>query len=463
MGQRKTRLQRILKPLFKRFLVLILCLLLGGLCACTEFPETDGSGQGMFFDSGRDDAVPLSHDADGSYTAVSLVQAVALAINDNGLIPAIFETLPSYTTDALSEEDFRRYVEALSPVNGEKINSFELVPKKEKEEYAAMIAEIRPELKNMAENSQYYALKYEPKDSGKFDDAENGQNIVAIQFNDKGKAFFSGGWVKSVISLHDFAAIYFDAIQNDALKEKEYDALAFLLEQGEKPFQYGSLKHYSMVKAEKTAAYYRSKVTTAPSASFLLYILPGKAVYLQDYRYGSRLSGVREVTFFDRDGLRTVKEEIPVILNEQESKVCVMGQPLFKDHYRAARVQISEKDIHPLAGPILSISDLGENDAGRKTFAIDYYGLRMVIIGNADPLKKSWTGVVESLDFTSSIFSMGAAVSVGMTEEDLYSHYPFLADNDNIMRTTNGVFSRMKVHFEADGGVIKHFIFERAN
>lgn len=445
---------------------IILCLLLllsmaFGLSSCMELRSMEADVDREAFLNGMlREQVPLSLGENGEVTPVTLAQALVFAVNDNELVPAVIESLPSACLQGIDESLLRSYVQALAPEEGKKVQNFEALSEDEQNKCRDLIVNSCPELTEKALRSVFFRLNYVDQEDSRYSGKEGIKNILAIQQNEQGKSLLDKEWVEAVVSLHDFAALYFAAIADGKKSSDHAGSLAYLISQGEMPFRSVTPRNFAREKADQTIDYYRRVVNTEPTLSHCLYVLPGQASFLQDYQYGERFSAVREVIFKEKQGKLYVHEAIPVRFSADEAKILVMGEDLFSGLGRGIfRATISESDIHPLAGSVLSIEELEK--AHQSLWRVHYYGLSLDIRGTADPESGSFRGSLERIEFSSRIFSFGQGTHVGLQEGELYGQYPFLADDQYIIEFGGTILSRFKFDYLLDHSEISNIILER--
>lgn len=394
---------------------------------------------------------------------LQLVRSICLAINDPAQRKDIFNGLPSSVQDALSAEDFELCMEALQPAGGEPILAYEALDNSEAAELKKGIEERSPEFSKLAERSTFYRLYYHPSQKG-YRDEDRAGILLAIQHDgQKNSPYLSKLWCDAMVRIHDFATLYFDTLSHDVLGKGDTRALSYLIQSGENPFQSADASVFADFKAEQIRIYYRDYVLDDPTQSVCLYLLPAYAAYTQSFRYSSRLSGTRSVFFRENDGQFTVHEEMSQSLSRDMSRILISGEPLFPDSFASKRHSFTERDLHPLAGPLMSAEPLERID-GQSRYLLHYYGMEIVIRGNVNLSRKKWQGDLESLRFTSRIFSLGGVVRIGMTEEDWYLTFPFYSDRDRVFTTNNGIFSDEALSYEVnENGSLESFTLRRAD
>ena len=452
--RRKKSLVRILSL----FLLLSTVLFLS---SCTELRnvETDVN-QEAFFNGLLREQVPLSLGENGEVTPVTLAQALVFAVNDNELVPAVIESLPTASLKGIDEGLLRSYVRALAPEEGKKVQNFEILSEEEQKKCRDLIVNSRPELTEKALRSVFFHLNYVDQEDNRNDGPGRLSNVLAIQQNTKGESLIDKEWVEAVVSLHDFAELYFAAIADGIKSSANAGSLAYLISQGEMPFRSAIPRSFARKKAEETIDYYRRVVNTEPTLSHCLYVLPGQASFLQDYQYGEHLSAVREVVFKEKGGKLSVHEAIPIRFGVDEAKIHIMGEDLFSGLGRGIfRTSISENDIHPLAGPVDSIEEIEGNH--QSLWRVHYYGLTMDIRGSADPESGSFRGSLEKIEFSSRIYSFGEGIHVGLQEGELYSQYPFLADDQYRIGFGGTILGDFKFNYLLDHSELSDISLER--
>ncbi len=405
-----------------------------------------------------DKKIPLSPHGTDQLSAENLVQTLVLAINGSYPTEDIYNSLPSHIKADVTNETFRRYIVALRPNSGEKISSFLELSQENREKYLDEVLSAKPALANLALNSKYFILYC---DESKNTTGIEGMNfvILAIQHDEEGQPYFDCEWLEAINALYEFSYFYFAAIQDEALFDRDYGALAYILEQGPSPFAKGDIEKYSQRKAKAIADYYDVSVRTNPLDSTNVLLLPGVAHFVQEVRYSGRLSGVREVSFYEQNGVFRVEEKMPNELGAGESLFLLYDQ-LILSGGDGSRQSFSNGDVHPLVGPLLSLEQNVHELTGSISYILEYPGLRLKIKGFANLETKIWQGVIEEVCFSSPVFSVGEQIYVGMTEESFHNLYPFYIDNEKEF-STSGLFRNFVLEYEAKDGILTEITFSR--
>lgn len=442
--------------------LLILALLINTACLSvdmTSLPELEIFGKV----DNPDSLVPLNQQASGHLSPLNLAQALAFAINGDYKVEDIYQSLPAASRVGVSLEAFRAYIKALTPAEDEKISSFVDLGSEVKRQYQDKVLSYEPELTDLALTSQYYRFYTVQNNSprGRVNTADDGF-VLAIQVSSKGWGYLSPAWMAAVVKVQDFASFYFSALEDEAMTADNPGPLAFLLEQESPAFEGPGLDTYYLTKAQAISDFYMESVTTLPKAARASCLLPGYASYMQEYRYGSRLSSIREVEFQqDQDRIRVV-EPIRESLDSDQARLLVYDLDLFSKTAGASRNLLNSQDLHPLLGPLVQLEELPkEGDTEDQVYRASYYGLTFVFKGQADLASKTWQGSLESLEITSQIYSLGGEVHVGMALADFYQLHPFFSDNNQIFRM-NAIFPELRLDYESKDGVISKLILSRA-
>lgn len=450
--------------LAKSFVYLVIfvvfCLSILFTTSCTPLINEQERGPASILSEGTNpEKVPFSVDKNGRHTHSSLVQALSFAINEYYPLDDIYVSLGSQTLQGLSLDEFRTFIESLRPGDGIKINNFSQLSREESNEYLSKILRLKGKLADVAINSVFYRLEYEPINNP---DDQDTYVILALQEDANSGYYLDAEWVREINNIYIYAMFYFDALENSALNNSDYGALAYLIQHGPNPLvsDLDSWPEVAAHKAKATSDYYKQRVTTAPLASRPTVVLPGFADFIQEYRYMGRLSGVREVSFYDLDGHYTVVESIPDSLNSRESQLLIYDEPVFINSPNKVNIQEST-EVHPLLGPILAIEKLDSyNDkAVTDYYLIEYYGMSFVIKGFADKNSDFWQGNIREVSLDSSIFSLGKILSVRMPEADFHKALPFYLDNKEIIQMED-TFNQAELSYEAESGKISKLVLK---
>lgn len=446
------------------FLVLMILLLLGS-SAClhadmTSLPEIEVFPKSENIDS----LVPLNQQASGHISPLNLAQALAFAINGDYKVEDIYQSLPTASHTGVSLEDFRAYIKALTPAEGDKISSLVDLDQEAKNTYQDKVLLYQPQLADLALTSHYYRFNTSQPNNqrGKQMSEEDGF-VLAIQVSSNGWGYLSPAWLKAVVDVQEFASFYFSALEDEAMNGGNAGSLAFLLEQDQPAFNGPGLNSYYKTKAEAISNYYVEAVTTLPKAAKASCLLPGYASYLQEYRYGGRLSGIREVEFYHEHNNFRVVEPIREALDGEAAKLLVYDQDIFTQSTTNNRDVLSSEDLHPLLGPLLKLEQLETSEDGKEDiFRASYYGLSFVLRGQINLANEVWQGSLESLELDSQIYSLGQNIYVGMPIADFYRLHPFYLDNNRVFRM-NALFPEVRLDYETAGGVITKLILSRVS
>lgn len=451
------------KKMLKILVSFCLILLLLPLSACLEsdtplIPAVDTNLENPEFNNQDEDKISISINERGQIPAESLVQAICLAINRDYTVEEVFRSLPRLAKQEISEEDFRLYLNALKPVEGERITAFKALPENEAAGLLSKVLRYQPHLADLALTSQFYRLDYQDSRGTRYDSEDN-YFVLAVQQNDRNGAYLSSLWMEAIQNLYLYSSFYFDAIENEALAKGETRPLAYLIKDERLPLNEEESSLYTEIKSGLISDFYREAVSSSATLSKCRSILPGYANFMQEYRYGSRLSGIREVEFnaLPQGGF-VVKEHIPEKLTEEEKLLTVFDKPIFAQD-ALHRVSISNEDLHPLVGPVEEITLIEGNTAEESTnpsqerYLINYFGLSLTIQGQADIEQKTWSGKLQEIRIHSKIYALGEFLQVGKDIADFYYAHPFYTDNNAILQM-NSIFSYCLLTFNLEGDQI---------
>ncbi|MDO5016214.1 MAG: hypothetical protein Q4E09_04320 [Eubacteriales bacterium] len=406
--------------------------------------------------------VPFSVDAQGKHSSSSLVQALAFALNGEYPLEDIYESLGQEVLQDLTLDEFRLFIDCLSPSKDKRISDFTQLSGEESLNYLYAVLRLKGRLADRAINSVFYRLDFQ-SEGGPLTNEDN-SFLVAVQVNGNGEAYLDAEWIREINKLYTYCLFYFDSIENAALSQGDYGPLAYIIEQGPAPLISAkeAWPEVARKRAEATANYYQERVITNPTSSRSVLVLPGYAVFAQEYRYQGRLSGIREIIFQESDGTYSVSENIPQSFDTEQSQLLIYNEPLFSS--LGARAAIYEStDIHPLAGPLLSQEKLedykGDSGSG-DYYLLHYYGLDLVIKGIADATSGFWQGSLQEVRLSSSIYSLGPSLSVRMPEPNFYDYLPFYAEQQRQISMTN-LFEQAELSYEANDGRISQLIIKK--
>lgn len=453
------------------FLLILLLLLVSlGLEPLRRSLEGSGEARALAYRPRSSSSKKLSFSPDGNLHPHALCQAIILAMNDNSQLADVYASLPVGSLDGISQDEFRRFVQAVRPVSGESIRSFTPISDVARTAYLQELVSLRPELQQLAEASTFYQLNYgDPKQR-----SANGEPmlLLAIQTREDGTPYIAYAWSQAIIRLHDYVRLYFSAIETAANDASEGAALRFLLKQERVPFRGDGQLTYLQEKTDQLLRYYAETVSTIPSSSRCQYLLPGLASYLQNYRYGSGLSGIREVQFKDYGDAIAVREPLPETLDSESSRLLLYGRPLFAATVSGHPSSYRDSDLSQAAGKILSIqildpaattvSETGDSNTSsaspasadqpnEQRYQIRYADLTLEVLGQADLRQPSWEGRILRITSDSTCLSLGKNLRVGLAKADFYLAHPFYNSNEHSFRTPAGIFSVTRVDFQDDG------------
>lgn len=442
------------------------------LLLCLALPLTSSACSNNWLDQERTDAfpqetalkvkVPFSVDAQGKHSSSSLVQALAFALNGEYPLEDIYESLGPEVLQDLTLDEFRLFIDCLSPGKDKRISNFSQLSSEESNNYLNAVLRLKGRLADRAINSIFYRLDFQSEGSQLTN--EDNSFLVAVQVNGNGESYLDAEWIREINKLYTYCLFYFDSIANAALSQGDYGPLAYIIEQGPDPLLSAkeAWPEVARKRAEATASYYQERVITNPTSSRSVLVLPGYAVFAQEYRYQGRLSGIREIIFQESDGSYSVSENIPQSLDTEQSQLLIYDEPLFSS--LGARAAIYEStDIHPLAGPLLSqekLEDYKSDSGSGDYYLLHYYGLDLVIKGIADATSGFWQGSLQEVRLSSSIYSLGQSLFVRMPEPEFYDYLPFYADQQRQISMT-GVFEQAELSYEADEGRISQLIIKK--
>lgn len=446
-----------------RWILLLLCLTLPLSASACSYSWMDRERPDSFSqETAQKLKVPFSVNSRGKHSSSSLVQALAFALNAEYTLEDIYQSLGPEVLQDLSLDEFRLFIDCLSPGKDKRISNFSQLTSEESANYLNAVLRLKGRLADRAINSVFYRLDYQSEGSQLAN--EDNSLLLAVQVNGNGECYLDAEWIREINKLYTFCQFYFDSIENAALSQGDYGPLAYIIEQGPDPLLSAkeAWPEVAAKRAKATADYYQERVITKPTSSSSLLVLPGYAVFTQEYRYQGRLSGVREILFQESDGTYSINENIPQSLDTEQSQLLIYNEPLFSSTGTRAAIYEST-DIHPLAGPLLGLEKLedykGESASG-DYYLLHYYGLDLLIRGIADGNSGFWQGSLQEVRLRSSIYSLGQSLSVQMPETDFYDYLPFYADQQREISMTS-LFEQAELSYEADAGRISQLILKK--
>lgn len=405
-------------------------------------------------------------------TPESLAQAICTGINEPNSLGTLYGALSNSVRSQLTEDQFRRYVQAICPRPNVHIQYFQRLTSKEAAELIELIAKYAPGLAEESQKTVFFqAVWTEENELADPDEAHN-QVIIAVQRSKSGEAYLNPQWVKSVIYLRDWSRLYFEAIEQDGMGQKDMRPLEALM----KPQIAGHFldpeegETFLASKSDAIVSFYSRVVSTLPTASVCSLILPGVARFQQNYAHGGGLSGRRVVQIQGSEGLVTVSEPIPNRLDRPAIQLLIYGEPLFQTLRQYSGARFSQEDIHPLAGHVLSLEPLQEVAdnpmAGTEEnpaeispisrYKINYYGFSLVIdqASDVDMAKGNWEGVIQSISVSTKIISLGGSLRTGQTELAWREQLPFYEEQDRRVSFASEPLKTGRLDFQMSGKVV---------
>ncbi len=407
--------------------ILTLGLALLFLVGCGNF----GAGPRAFEDDadrlgrtsgGEDEVYPVSYDASGGFDSISLVQAIISGINGDIDGPAIYKSVPRKHLEDISLNQFLAYIEALRPSRGERIDSFQRLQPDAEQKLRDEIGHRMPLIMELAQTTIFFELNYR---------SENYTPeviTIGVHLHEDGGVFLSGQWVRPILRIHDYAQLYFDAIKN-----KDLPAVSWLLEEGYQHFEEGDVTALSKKKAQMILSFYENKVVSNIDENICEMILPGRARYKQRYSITDFSQADRSMEIREEYGKLTAYEPIPTTLESSDKILYLYGKRVLPERATGRWPQYRSDEVLHLIGEIIDIRPIeDEADATEdyERFYVDYGGATFLIEGAYDLSEMTWEGDVVQIDVSSSAFSFGDELRVGMSAYDFYSRYPFAPEDD---------------------------------
>ncbi len=365
----------------------------------------------------NEESYPLLYDKNGKLSSISLVQAIVAAINREVEPATVYNALSHKTHLDLTQDEFTRYLAALRPRQEIKIDSIERLSIETEEELRQSLERRTPLLVESIEDSLFFHLRLaETKRSPIY-------QILAVQINEAGEAYLAADWIRAILRISDFAELYFAAIDS-----RDEEALAWLLLGGRRDFVEGDPEALAALKAKQIIHYYRDFVTSEARLSTLTTLLPGRAIFSQDYVVNQVSTAKRSMEIREENGALTVFEKIPQELRSVDRNIYLDGERVFNTMYTGKYQLYKSEDVNAKLGPILRIyHDEAEKP---RQFKVVYEGMTITVDGEYDRKTKFWHGELLEVSTESPRFSFGPDLRVGLSAYDFFTLYPFAAEWD---------------------------------
>ncbi len=363
---------------------------------------------------------PIVTESDKYLSSTALVQQLALAIGGNLDIQAAYQAIPEHQREAVTADQFQRYVLLLRKGVTGRIVSLVAMNDNQIETARQQIVDRLPGQQELAARTIGFWLNI--RDSGIIGDRIE----LYCQVDDEGIAYLDGNWISQILQLADFTNLYFDAID-----QQDVDSLDELLRH--------SIPDDAARKAiaSRLVWFYRNQVETETEEFRLQSIRIDGLSFTEKLLAGigssSSLSRTIEI-IPQSDGTFLVNDLLPSELSLPDSDVVLEDATILRvgGDTSSALVTLYSVPFEVFTGkPALhDDSNCKLLESGKSLIHLSYEGLELIVEGDCYNNHSRWRGRVLSAELTSDKYSLGSGLKVGLPASALYAQYPFISVGD---------------------------------
>lgn len=376
--------------------------------ACSQ-PSANGSA-----------TAPVVTESGKYLSATALAQQLALAIGGNLDIQTAYQAIPVRQREAVTADQFQRYVLLLRKGVTGRIVSLVAMNDNQIETVRQQIVDRLPGKQELAANTIGFWLNI--RDSGIIGDRIE----IYCQVDADGIAYLDGNWINQILRLDDFTNLYFDAIDH-----QDIDSLAELLRHSipddtARQAIASRLVWFYRNQVETETAEFRLQTIRIDGLSFAEKLLTG---------IGSSSSWSRTIEFIPQsDGTFLVDDLLPSELGLPDTDIVLEEATILRvgGDTNSALVTLYSVPFEVFTGkPVLhDDSNCTLLESGKSLIRLRYEGLELVVEGDCYNNHSRWRGRVLSAKLTSGTYALGSGLKVGMPASALYAQYPFISVGD---------------------------------
>jgi len=342
-------------------------------------------------------------------SAYALAQKLAEAINSADQTAAVFQSIPDRQRPEILLDDFVQYIALLRRGITGTITELEKISP---EEMTVMAKDLR-----FSANLHHLGFNFYFKPAGK----QTQTMAIFLQQAEDGLPYLDKAPVTKALAIHNFAALYFDAIDRS-----DQDALSVLVRSR------SDIRAPRLLKAERILNFYRSEIVTTSPSFQVVRLMPDRIVYAQQIYIDKKKDqiGTRTMTVF-ADGAAgfLIDDPIPDQLDAKDLKVLVDGETLFDlSKLSGTRLpQITSSQVTPLLGQQTLHNDFTCTVVEGSTRAMTAYYNGFVITGTGRcDEHRFWRVDLQTAVLGDPRLSLGTGLAVGDSLDTLLMKYPFL-------------------------------------
>lgn len=359
-------------------------------------------------------------ESDKFLSSSALAQQLALAIDSNLDIQSVYQAIPQRQREAVTADQFQRYILLLRKGVSGKISSLVAMNDSQIETFRQQILDRLPGQQDLVGRTIGYWLNI--RDSGIIGD----RIAIYCQVDGSGVAYLDGSWISQILQLDDFASLYFDAIDR-----QDVDSLSELL-------------RYSIPEdlarqaiANRLSWFYRNQVETATSEFRVLTVRIDGLSFAEKLLTGIGSSGLltRTIEIIPQaDGTYLADDWLPSELNAKDSEIVFADSTLIRigGDPNLKTVTLYSAQFEAIVGKPEQHDDSNCSvlENGKSQIHLQYEGIELLIEGDCYNNHSRWRGQVLAANLTSDRFALGSGLKVGLSAAELYARYPFISVGD---------------------------------
>ncbi|NLC84055.1 MAG: hypothetical protein GX749_03130 [Ruminococcaceae bacterium] len=370
-----------------------------------------------------------------------LAQQIAKAINQPNEINTIFQSIPDRQRQDIMPDDFVQYIRLLRRMAD---NPISLLTRINDQELKPLLANLR-----YAANLKHEGFYFE---SNPIPNNEPGAPVKELiyfqQIADDGTPYLDNMPIARVLSLQNYAALYFDAID-----QGNREALAVLIRSS------ADSPAVRLEKADRILAFYKSRIATSSSGFRVSMVMPDRITFEQQVyadETGEILDAGSMTIYADGETGFIIDDKIPDTIQEDDLKITSNGQQVFDfSKQENGKMQtVTSSLLGEIAGPQTLHDDTTctELPNGEEHVIANYNGIVVEGVGRCDS-HQFWRVQVRKLTITVPQFVTRSGLGIGQSLDTLLLEHPFIDETAGVVTGKVGNHN-VSITFQVENKII---------
>lgn len=380
-----------------------------------------------------------------------LAQQIAKAINQPNEVNNIFQAIPDRQRQGIMPDDFVQYIRLLRRMAD---NPISLLTRINEQELKPMLADLQ-----YAANLKHEGFYFKSNPVSNNEPGTPVEELIYFQqIADDGTPYLDNMPITRVLSLQNYVALYFDAID-----QGNREALAVLIRSS------ADSPAVRLEKADRILAFYKNSIATSSSGFRVAMVMPDRITFEQQVHADEMgdILDTRSMTIYaDGETGFIIDDKIPDTIQADDLKITSNGQQVFDfSKQENGKMQtVTSSLLGEIAGPQILHDDTTctELPNGEEHVKATYNGIVVEGVGRCDS-HQFWRVQVRKLTITVPQYVTNSGLGIGQSLDTLLLEHPFIDETagvvtgkvgDNNVAITfqieNKIISKITLAFEVE-------------